>query len=461
MRRSLRRGDRSRGRGPGGRPPSGGAGWGEASRRVLASGLSVVTARAPGLHSAMIALYVRVGSRHETAPTNGVSHLLEHMLFRGSEGWPDTVAMNAAVEAAGGNLNGLTARDHCCFYTPIDPGGLGTGLAVLGDLVRRPLLRDLEVEREIILEEMLDEVDARGRDIDADNLVKRLAFGGHPLGFKIAGTRRTVRALGEADVRRHLARYYTGANLILCVAGPVREAEVLSLAEEHLAGLPRGTPPRDRPPPPWPAGPRLEHTRHQDAQTELCLAFPCPPEHHPDYPVHLCIRRLLDDGLSSRLPFEIVERRGLAYSVHAGMETFVDAGLFAVDAACAPAKAPRVAREILEVLRKLGEEPVPEEELRRVQHRHRLALTFSLDSAGDLAGWYGSGELVRSSEGFEERCRRVERVTVADVGRVARETFAPSRLAAVAVGPEGPRERRELERAIGLSRAAGTRASRA
>src|SRR5512141_3150133 len=113
----------------------------EARRRVLPNGLRVLTVPAPGLHSAMVALYVRAGSRHEAPAVNGVSHFLEHLFFRGSVAWPDTVAMNAAIESAGGNLNGITARDHGCYFTPIHPGELTTGLAILGDMIRRALLR--------------------------------------------------------------------------------------------------------------------------------------------------------------------------------------------------------------------------------------------------------------------------------------------------------------------------------
>jgi predicted Zn-dependent peptidase len=435
---------RARGRGA----ARGGTTFCEARRRVLPNGLRVLTVPAPGLHSAMIALYVRAGSRHERAEVNGVSHFLEHLFFRGSEAWPDTVAMNAAVESAGGNLNGITARDHGCYYTPIHADELETGLAILGDMIRRPLLREMDVEREIILEEILDEVDGDGRDIDADNLSKRLAFRAHPLGFKIAGTPEIIRRIGEDEVRAHHQRFYVGANLVLCVAGPVRESEVVELADEHLGALPRGRLSRDLMPPPWPDGPALEHVDHEDAQSELCLNFPCPPEHHPDYPVHLCIRRLLDDGLSSRLPFEIVERRGLAYSLHAGIDAFADAGMFVVDGACAPKKLPRVASEILRVLGELATRPVGEEELTRVQRRHRMTLAFSLDSAAELAGWYGSGEVLHAPEGFEERCRRVEAVTAGDVVRVARATFTKRNLVGVFVGPTTAKSRRELERAV-------------
>lgn len=424
------------------------AGWGEAERIVLPNGLRVLTAPAPGLHSAMVALYVRAGSRHEVASQNGISHFLEHLFFRGSEGWPDTVAMNAAIESAGGNLNGITARDHGCYYTPLHPDDLETGIAILGDLIRRPLLREMDVEREVILEEILDEVDAQGRDIDPDNLSKRIVFGDHPLGFKIAGTPEIVRRISEREVRAHHARFYTGANLVLAVAGPVRAREVAELAEAHLGALPRGRASTDAPPPTWPAGPAVELVDHDDAQAEFSLSFPCPPERHRDYPVHLCIRRILDDGLSSRLPFEVVERRGLAYALHAGIDTFADAGMTVIDGACAPRKLTRVVEEVLRVLGALAETPVPEPELERVQRRHRMTLAFSLDSAADLAGWYGAGEVLSAPEGFEERCRRVEAVTPADVQRVARETFRRENLVAVVVGPAGRRARANVEKAI-------------
>ncbi len=430
--------------------------WGEVHRTVLPNGLRVLTARAPGLHSAMIALYVRAGSRHETAAQNGVSHFLEHLFFRGSLAWPDTVAMNAAVESAGGSLNGITARDHGCYYTPIHPDEVGTGLAILGDLIRRPLLKEMDVEREVILEEILDEVDADGRDIDPDNLSKRIVFGDHPLGYKIAGTPEIVRRLSRREVRAHHQRFYAGSNLVLAVAGPVRASEVEELAEAHLGLLPRGKASTDLAPPAWPVGPRLELVEHDDAQAEFSLSFPCPPERHPDYPVHLCIRRILDDGLSSRLPFEIVERRGLAYSLHAGIDTFADAGMTVVDGACAPRKLPKVIEEVLRVLGALAEQPMPEEELLRVQRRHRMTLAFSLDSAADLAGWYGAGEVLSAPESFEERCRRVERVTPADVQRVAAETFRRRNLVAVVVGPSNRRDRASLSRLVASTTAIPT-----
>jgi predicted Zn-dependent peptidase len=141
--------------------PRGGPGY-RYFRDVLSGGLRVVMVETPHLHTAMLAAYVRTGSRHESAPTNGVSHFLEHMFFRGSARHPDTVRMNAVVEGVGGNLNGITARDHSYYYTPIHPAHVDIGISVLGDMLTRPLLPKIDVEREIIFEEMLDEATSAG-----------------------------------------------------------------------------------------------------------------------------------------------------------------------------------------------------------------------------------------------------------------------------------------------------------
>ncbi len=417
-------------------------------RAVLRNGARVVVARRPGLHAAMLALYVRAGSRHETDATSGVSHFVEHLLFRGSQGYPDSRAMNAAVEAAGGSMNAMTARDHTCFYTSIHPAGVETALDVIADMARQPLLRAMEVERDVVLEEILDEVDSRGRDVDPDNLVKRLAFEGHGLGRKIAGSRASVRALGEGAVRAHHARHYTGENVVLVAAGPVEFHEIVELAAPRLGALPRGERVRSSPPPRWPRGPSIRVVDHDDAQVEFSLAFPTVPEHHRDHPAALVVRRLLDDGLSSRLPFEIVERQGLAYALHAALETWEDAGVFTFEGACSPSRLGRVVEEICRVASELWTSALPPGELSRVKERHRMSLTFALDSPSELAGWFGMGDLLGAGETLEERCLRVERVTAADVRRVARATFSSQGLVAVAVGPGGATLRRALRRAV-------------
>ncbi|NOK02573.1 MULTISPECIES: pitrilysin family protein [Myxococcus] len=403
-------------------------------RDVLPSGLRVVTIETPHLHTALLAVYVRTGSRHETLVSNGVSHYLEHLFFRGSEGWPDTVKMNAAVEEVGGNLNGVTTRDHGYYYTPIHPAHLRVGLDIIGDMLTRPRLTDMEVERQIILEEMLDEVDEKGRDIDLDNLSKHLLFPGHPLALKIAGTRESVTNMTHPQILEHFAQHYVAGNIVVTAAGRVKHSEVLEMTERAFARLPRGPSSVEAPPPLTPPGPRLHFVSHDESQTEFRLNFRGVPEQHEDYPALQIIRRVLDDGLSSRLPFEIVEKRGLAYSVSASLDAYHDAGLLEIEAASAPEKAATVITEAFRVLSTLCENEVGEEELARAKRRHRMLLEFSQDSPGELSGWFGGTELFRTPESFGHRADLVDSQSAARVREVARRYFNRENLTVVAVG---------------------------
>ena len=307
-------------------------------------------------------------------------------------------------------------------------------MEILGDMLTRPRLTDMEVERQIILEEMLDEVDEKGRDIDIDNLSKRLLFPGHPLALKIAGTRESVSALKHAQVLEHFARHYVSGNLVVTAAGRVKHAEVLELAERAFAHLPKGPPTTEAAAPGRRPGPRLHFVTHDESQTEFRLNFRTVPEQHDDYPALQLLRRMLDDGLSSRLPFEIVEKRGLAYSVHAALDAFHDTGLFEIDAASAPDKASQVVEEILRVLGTLCAEEIGAEELERAKRRHRMLLEFSQDSPGELAGWFGGTELFRMPESFSQRADLVDAQSAAQVREVARRYFNRENLTVVAVG---------------------------
>src|SRR2546426_6291785 len=270
-------------------------------KSTLSNGLRVVTVELPHLHVGMIAAYVRAGSRHEDPSRNGVSHFLEHLFFRGSEGYPDGRTLNALVEDCGGSLNGVTTRDHGYYFSPVHPERLEVPMAVLGDMLARPLFKEIELEREVILEEILDEVDEKGRDIDIDNLAKRALFPGHPLGLKIAGTPASVSALTEEHLRAHHARAYGARNIVLAAAGPLRHDRVLELAEKHFSSLRPGAPLNDGALNGAPRGPQLVAVDHVESQLELQVSFRGPPEEHADFPALRVIKRVRSEEHTSEL----------------------------------------------------------------------------------------------------------------------------------------------------------------
>jgi predicted Zn-dependent peptidase len=255
--------------------------------------------------------------------------------------------------------------------------------------------------------------------------------------MKIAGSSETVQKLREEDLRQHHERAYGARNLVVCCAGPVKHSEMLRLVSQSFGSLRPGAPLRDTPLDGAAfRGPRFAFVEHVESQIELQVAFPAPPEEHRDFPALRVIKRILDDGLASRLQLNLVERKALAYSVGAGMDGFTDCSVFEAGCACAPRKAPAALEEILRILGELREEDVPEDELSRAKRKTRIWLEFSLDSPAEMIGWFGGGELLHPpAESFETWIGRIESVTASDVRRVAQSIFQREAMVAVAVGP--------------------------
>jgi predicted Zn-dependent peptidase len=249
-------------------------------------------------------------------------------------------------------------------------------------------------------------------------------------------------------LRQHHHRFYVARNMVLAAAGPLKRQQVLELAERHFSRLTAGERACEKRPVLAGRGPMVELVSRNESQTELMLAFPCATEGEPDYLALMLIRSILDDGLTSWLPFHIVEKRGLAYSVHAGIDVFSDAALFEIESACAPPKVIPVVEEVLRLLGRLRDEPLSERDLARVKRRHRITLDFALDDLNALAGWYGGTELFREPETFEERCARLEAVTARQVQEVARRTFVKAGLHLCAVGRFSGQYQNRLERIL-------------
>lgn len=403
--------------------------------RTLDNGLRVVTVAMPHLHSALVAMYARVGSRHERPETNGLSHFLEHMVFRGCEGFEDSTALNGAMEDLGGYLDGFTTRDYSGFQSAVHPRHVGDAADILGAMLRAPAFLDIEIERSIILEELLDALDERGRQIELDAVAHQLAFGEHPLAQTIEGPRKNVRRFTTEDLQSHRARFYGAKNSILCFAGAVDPDACFRHAKRAFGGLFEGRPSAEGRPPKLPATPAASRfVRSDDVQTRCRLSFRATSDSHADYPALVLLRRVLDGGLSARLQVELVEKRGIAYEIGAEIEAYSDCGLFDFELAVAHRKLSYAITELGKVLRTLREDGVGQDELDRVRRRARISLEMGLDAPGELAQWYGANRLFFDPVSPEQRMARLEQVTQADLRRVAKKYFQPKRLTMAAVG---------------------------
>ena len=405
----------------------------EAAR--LPSGLRVVTVDLPHLHTASLVLYVKVGSRLERPEDNGLSHFVEHMLFRGTEGYPTSYDINFAFESLGGTLYAETGRDYSLFQVTLVPALLDGGLELFGELFARPRFADLELERQLILEELNEDYDERGAEINSADLARGLLFADHPLAQRIIGPPENVERFTEADVRRHFARYYCAENSILVAAGPVAHSALVAAAERHLGGLAPGAAAEAEPARfDQENGARFLHVPDSGAQSSVEVLWRGVPELDPDAMAQVALVRALDDGMSTRLHYRLCDQLGLAYSLQAGLEPLHDVTVLEVTGATANAKVPELVARLLELADELRRTGISEAELAKVKRRFRYDLLSSIDDANAMAGWFGGTALYYPPTSLEERAARMDAVTVEDVRRAASRVLVADNLAVVVVG---------------------------
>jgi predicted Zn-dependent peptidase len=417
-------------------------------RSRLSNGLRLVTVETPYLHTATLCLYVRAGSRYETPKSNGLSHFVEHMLFRGSSRFPDSLALNRAIEELGGTLYAETGRDYSLYQIPLHARDIARGLEILGDLFSTPAFNDIELERQIILEEILEDLDDRGRNVNLDDLSRTVAWDSHPLGYPITGPTRNVRRFRERDVRRHFQRFYGAANMVLCVAGPLSHARVARWSAKAFKAVPAGQ--RRRPPAPRPAGPgpRFRSVYNEAAQTQVQVLFHALPETDPDYQALRALIRVLDDGMSTRLHYQICDQKGLAYSVAGSLHSYHDAALLEIDAACAHTKLPALVGEALTILARFRDELVSDAELDKAKHRFLGDLESCYDDLDSLCGWFGGTELFYRPRSQEQRARELARVRPEHIRKVARRVIRPEHLNVAVVGALGSSLTRKVSKIV-------------
>ncbi len=401
---------------------------------TLPNGLRVVACAQPQLHRAHVALYVRVGSRFENPRVNGISHFLEHMLYRGTSRLPSAHAVNLAFEQLGGYLYAATQTDFGVFSCTLPPESLREANALFGEVIRSPSFRDIEVEKGIVCEEILEDLDDEGRQVDADNLSRALIYPTHPLGYTITGDEARVRSFDEELLRTHHARHYTAASSVLTYAGAIDPDAVMELAARDFGALPPGEAITSDAPMHTQKKARLKILDNVSSQTELRVCLRALGEHAPERPALDMLMRIVDDGMSTRLYHRICDDKGLCYDVSAGYDGYDDDGVIDFAAGVQHARTSVVAREILALLEDLAKDGPHVDELEKARRRHAWDMTAMSDSAEETAGFYAGGLLFDRFETPVERLASLAKVTREDIRDVARMLAQPSRLNVVAVG---------------------------
>ena len=416
---------------------------------VLPNGLKLVLVPQPSMHRAVASLYLRVGSRFETPENNGISHFLEHMVFRGTESLKSAHEQALAFERLGGTLYAATHVDHGVMSVAVPPANLARILPLLGEVTTSPRFTEIEVERGIVREEILEDLDDEGRDVDPDNISRALIYDKHPLGYTITGAIAALARFDEPALHAHHARHYSGENAVLCLAGRLGDlGQLTALVERCFGAMPRGARVPVAAPPNGQKRPRFRFVENQSSQTDLRICFRGPSERDPREPAVEMLLRVLDDGMSTRLYERICDRLGLCYDVSGMFECYEDDGVIDVAAGAQHERVTQVTKEIFSLLHDLAEHGPKEEELEKARDRHLWSIEAMQDDAEGVAGFFGLAALANIARTPMARHEEIMAVSAADVRDAAQAVFRPEGLSVVAVGLLREAEERRLEKAI-------------
>ncbi|MET0341678.1 MAG: pitrilysin family protein [Polyangiales bacterium] len=407
-------------------------------RVVASNGLRVVVVPQPHLQSATVGIYIKAGPRYERREVNGVSHFLEHMLFRGTERFDNAYELSLAAELLGGTIEAATYADFTQYQISVPSEQAEAGLDLIAELLRKPRFRDLELEKQIVKEEILADLSEDGREVDAENLSRALVYGEHPLGFKITGDVDTVLRLTLDDLHEHLRAHYGASNAVVVATGAVSPEAIAEAASRAFEALPRGQlTVIDAPPPPrhrLGAEERLAFVKNDGSQTELRACFRAFPADDPDYMALKLLLRVLDDGMSTRLHRKMTDDSGLAYEAFAGLDSYEETGLVEVGASVEHEKVPEALAALLALMTELRDAEVTPAELDKARTRYAWTLRSILDSAEDMAMYAGTQVLFGREPALLSLLEECEAVTLESLQRVARRVVRPENVHVVCVG---------------------------
>jgi len=400
---------------------------------TLTNGVRIYTERMPHVRSVSMGVWIGSGSRREVGPENGISHFIEHMVFKGTAN-RTSEEIARSVDSIGGGLDAFTSKELVSYNTKVLDEHVPIAFDVLSDLVLNPLFRedDIEKEKSVILEELKMEVDNPEyliHEIFSSNFWK-----GHPLGKPILGTKETVTAFQQEMLREYWARVYNPSNILITAAGNLDHDSFVKLADERFAGLARREP---LPPqqPPKPHARLVFKNKSSLEQVHVYMGMPAYALPHEARFVCYVLNTVLGGGMSSRLFQNIREKQGLAYSVYSELNMYSDAGCLAVCAGTSRETAGKVVHSVMQELQKMKQEAVPPEELRRAKDHLKGSFMLGLESTSSRMGNLARQELYYGRFfTLDEMLESIEAVTAEQVLTIAQEFFDADNVALTMLG---------------------------
>ncbi|MDE3199390.1 MAG: insulinase family protein [Acidobacteriota bacterium] len=402
-------------------------------RTVLPSGLIVLTERMEHVRSVAMGVWFKSGSRCEPAETNGISHFVEHMVFKGTR---SRTAQHIAreMDSIGGNLDAFTGKETICFNVKSLGDHVPIALDVLGDLVLNPIFAESDIERErgVILEEI--KIDEDNPDVLVHELFTQNFWKDHPLGKPILGTTSTVARLSQQQLFDYHNDRFHGGNMLFSAAGDLDHDDFVEQVATKFAPLASGTLMDEELAPPTSARIILRNKKSLE-QVQICLGVPAPPITDENRYVTLILNTILGGGMSSRLFQTIREERGMAYSIFSDLSPYRDTGTLCIYAGTSASRALEAIDLILLELRKMKQEPLSAEELKRAKDQLKGNILMGLESSNARMANLARQEMYfQQFFTVDEIIARIDAVTVDQVQLMAQKLFDPERIAVTLLG---------------------------
>lgn len=402
-------------------------------KTTLPSGIKVVTERMPYVRSVSIGFWVGVGSRDEIDPVNGMSHFIEHLLFKGTK-TRTAQDISEMFDTLGGELNAFTAKENTCYYTRLLDEHVSDGVEILADMIQNPRFDEVDInsERKVVLEEISlheDSPDERIHDLFASSL-----WTGHPLGKPILGHVDTVSNFSKDDVLRFFGSEYIPNNLIVAAAGNIEHDLMVNLIQQHFHGEAKEKTIRKE------FAPQVEkkidiYTK-QTEQAHICYGTETIPANDDRRFILSILDNILGGGMSSRLFQEIREKKGLAYSTYSYHSLYAETGFITAYAGTAPANTEKVIHLMKEQIDDIASGGVTDQEVYRSKEHLKGQLVLGLESTSRRMTRLGKLEISHGEIlSLDELIMRIDAVTRADLIKLASELFKPEKMVLTIIGP--------------------------
>ena len=405
-------------------------------KTTLKNGLRIITVPAKNTKTAAVLVLVKTGSKYETKDINGISHFLEHMFFKGTKKSPNTIKLIEPLDKIGGVYNAFTSQEYTGYWAKVDANHLDLVLDWVSDIYLNSKLeqKEIDLEKGTILQELNMYLDAPMRYVS--DLWTNLLYGDQPAGWHIIGTENVIKNIKRNDFIKYLNNHYSSKNTVIAVAGNINQKAVINKIEKYFKSinilktknklLVKES--QNKPE-------SLIYYKDTD-QTHLILGVRAYNTFHPDKYALGLLGVILGGNMSSRMWISVRERQGLAYYVRTGAETDTDTGFLTTSAGVDNKKVERAISTILSEYKKISQKKVSDSELKKAKDYIKGTSLISMEASDEQASFYASQELLTDKIlTLDEKFSKIDKVTVDDIQRVAKDIFKPEKLNLALIGP--------------------------